>query len=88
MQITLFQAGRIFFNRIYVKRAETSNQTDPGGVKPFTLSDEQIPSGKRRCLFHLINILPFVLSEEQSQGAIASQALSQVYSQGNETEPD
>lgn len=54
----------IFFSRIHIKRAETSNQRDPGGAKPFTVSDEHNPSGKCWCLFHLIDILLFLLSEE------------------------
>lgn len=54
----------IFFSRIHVKRADTSNQRDPGGVKPFSISDEHNPSGKLWCLFHLIDILLFLLSEE------------------------
>lgn len=59
-----FQARMIFFSRMHIKKAETSNQRDPGGVKPFTVSDEHNPSGKCWCLFHLVDILLFLLSEE------------------------
>lgn len=52
-----FQARIIFFSRIHVKRVETCNQRDPGGAKLFIVSDEQNPSGKWWCLFHLIDIL-------------------------------
>lgn len=75
----------IFFSRTHVKRAETSNQRDPGGAKPFTASDEHNPSGKWWCLFHLIDILLFLLSEELLESrAIEGQDQGQVYSQGKE----
>lgn len=83
MEIT-FSGRQDLFQQNTHYRAETPDHADPGHAEMNN------PPWGTPSPISLIDILPFVLSEElwQSQGAIAGQALGQVYSRGNEMQPN